>query len=69
MKGRQTKILGYLDVWETALCVSCANDAYHVNTALGSGLLQAIRHEHVQDISADLHCVRCVKIIAKKGGE
>ena len=70
MKGDgQTRILGYLIVDDTALCISCADDAFYVNTALGSGIIQSIRQEHVQNISAALHCVRCVKVIAKKGGE
>ena len=67
MNDEQTQILGYLEVYDTALCVSCANDAYYMNGALGKNIIQAIRHEHVQDISADLHCVCCVKVISKKG--
>jgi hypothetical protein len=70
MKGDgQTRILGYLEVGDTALCVSCADDAYYINTALGNGIIRIIRHEHVQNISFDLQCVRCTKIIAMKGGE
>lgn len=69
MNDEQTQILGYLVVDDTALCVSCADDDFYVNTALGSGIIRIIRHEHVQTLSAALHCVRCTKIIAMKGGE
>ena len=67
MNVKNLRIVGFLELGDTALCVSCAKNAYILLTALGSNIIQAIRKKDVIGISADLHCVRCVKVIAKKG--
>lgn len=67
MDNEQTEILGYLEQGDTALCVLCAEIVYAfaMNTALAAKMIEAIRHEDVQELSAPLLCVKCSKVIAE----
>jgi hypothetical protein len=66
MNDEQTHIFGYFERGcDTALCVLCTQIvyAYSLHTALGHGMIEAIRHEHAEQLSETLRCVKCGQAI------